>query len=50
MFTECVIVCSDLSDKEFHRQVGVLRVILGRLDGVMVRTLVQNARDVRMIP
>ena len=42
---------SDLSSKEPHRQVNVTKVMTsGRLCGVMVSTLAQNARDVGYIP
>ena len=39
---------TDLSGKEPHRQVNVVRVILS--GGVMDSKLVQSARDVRSIP
>ena len=40
-----VVVCTNLSGKELHRQVGVGRVLAsGCLGGVMVSTL---ARDIR---
>ena len=40
-----VVVYSDLSGKEPHRQVGVGRVMTsGSLGGVMVSTLARNAR------
>ena len=39
-----VVVCTDLSDKELHSQVGMDRVVTsGRLGGVMVSTLALNA-------
>ena len=42
-----VVVCNEFSGKEPHREVGVGRVVISRsLGGVMVSTLVQNARDV----
>ena len=45
------VVCTDLSDKEPHRQVGVGRVVTsGGLGGVIVSILSQNARDVDSIP
>ena len=41
-----VVVCTDLSGKEPHREVGVDTVVnAGLLGGVMVNTLSQNARD-----
>ena len=44
-------LCTDLSDKEFHRLVGVGTVVTsGSLCGVMVSTLGWNARDVGSIP
>ena len=46
-----VVVCTDLSGKEPHRQVGVSMVVTsGSLGGVMVSTLDQNAKDVCSIP
>ena len=47
-----VVVCTDVSGKEPHRQVGMGTVDLppGSLDGVMVSTLAQNARGVDSIP
>ena len=48
---KCVIVCTDLSGKEPHRQVGVGRVgTSGSLGGIIVSTLSQNARDLGSIP
>ena len=45
-----VVVCTDLSGKEPHRQVGVGRVVASRsLSSVMVSTLAQNARDLGSI-
>ena len=42
-----VLVCTDLSGKEPHRQVGMGRVMTsGSLGGVMLSTLAQNARDI----
>ena len=36
-----VVVCTDLSGKESHRQVGVGRVIAsGSLGGIMIRVIV----------
>ena len=38
-----VVICTDLSGKEPHRQVGVAKVVTsGSLDGVMVSPLAQN--------
>ena len=46
-----VVVCTDLSGKELHRQVGVARVVTSRsLGGVIVSTLAWNARGVHSIP
>ena len=46
-----VVVCTDLSDKAPHTQVGVGRMVLsGSLGGEMVNTLSRNARDVGSIP
>ena len=46
-----VVVCTDFSGKELHRQVGVDRVSTsGSLGGVMVSTLAWNARNVGLIP
>ena len=40
-----VVVCTDVSGQETHREVGVGRpVTSGSLSGVMSSTLVQNAR------
>ena len=40
------IVCTDLSGKEPHRQVGVVRMATTwNIGSVMVLTLTQNARD-----
>ena len=51
MYYTTVIVCTDLSGKESHRQVGMGRVITSRsLGSVMVRTLSRNARDVGSNP
>ena len=41
------VVCTDLTGKELHGQVGV--VTSGSLYGVMVSTLAWNARDVGSI-
>ena len=44
-------VCTDLSGKELHRQVGMSSIVTtGSLVGVMVSTLAQNARGVGLIP
>ena len=46
-----VEVCTDLSSKEPHRQVGMDRMVTsGSLGGEMVSILAQNARDVGSIP
>ena len=46
-----VVVCADLSSKDPHRQVGVDRMVAGGSQGgVMVSTLVWNARDVGSFP
>ena len=46
-----VVVCTDLSGKEPHSNVGVVTVVTsGSLGGVMVSILVQNARDAGSIP
>ena len=48
---QSVVAYTDISDKELHRQVGVGRVVTsGSLGGVMVCTLVWNARDVGSTP
>ena len=45
-----MVVCTDLSGKEPHSQVGVSMVIRsGSVCGVMVSTMVQKARDVGYI-
>ena len=45
-----VVVCTDISGKEPHRQVGVGGVVtLGSLGGEMVSTLAQNAKNVSSI-
>ena len=45
-----VVVCTDPSGKEPHREVGVGRMVTsGSLCGVMVSTLARNARDVDLI-
>ena len=45
-----VVVRTDLSSKELHRQAGVYMMVISRsLDGVMVSTLARNARDVGSI-
>ena len=45
-----VVVCTHLSGKEPHRQVGVGRVVeSGSLGGVMISTLAEIARDVGLI-
>ena len=51
--TGVVVGCTDLSGKEPHRQTdrcGDWVLTSGSLGGVMLRTLVQNARDVGSIP
>ena len=46
-----VVVYTDLSGKELHRQEGVGSMATsGSLGGVMVRTLAWNVRDVGSIP
>ena len=46
-----VVVCTDLSGKEQYRQVGLDRVVTsGNIGGVVVSTLVWNARSVGVIP
>ena len=46
-----VVVCTDFSGKEPHRQVGVVRVVTsGSLGGEMVGTLAQSAKDVSSFP
>ena len=46
-----VVGCTDLSDKELHRQVAVGKVVTsGSLCGVMVSILAQNVRDMGSIP
>ena len=46
-----IIVCTDLSGKELHRQVGVGIVMTsGSLCGVMVEQWLWNARDVGLSP
>ena len=43
----CSNLCTDLSGKEPHRQVGVGKVVTSRsLGDIMVSTLAWNARDV----
>ena len=45
------MVCTNLSDKEPNRQVGVKRVITSKcLGGEMVNTLSLNVRDDSSIP
>ena len=47
----CVIVCTDLSGKDQHRQVGVdIVVISGNLDCLMVNTVTMHAINVGSIP
>ena len=47
----CLVIYTDLSDKEPRRQVGVGRVVIsGSLGGLMVNTLARNARAVGLIP
>ena len=51
LYCPTVLVRTDLSSKEPHRQVGVGRMVTsGSLGGIMVSTLARNARDVRSIP
>ena len=51
MYIDDVVVCTDLSDKELHRQVDVNRVVIpSSLGGLMVNTLAQNASVVNSIP
>ena len=46
-----VVVCTNLSGKEPHRQAGIGKVVTsGSLGDVMVSTLAQNARGVGSIP
>ena len=46
-----VVVCTDLSDEEPYREVGVDSMVTsGSLGGVMVSTLARNAIDVALIP
>ena len=46
-----VVVCTDLSGKDPHRQVAMDRVVKsGSLHGVMVNTLAWNVIDVGSIP
>ena len=46
-----VVVCTDLSGKESHRQVGKGRMVtLANLGGLMVSTMAGNARDMGSIP
>ena len=46
-----VVVCTDLSDKEPHTQVGVGCVVTsGSLGGVIASTVLENTRDVGSIP
>ena len=46
-----MVVRTDLSGKESHRQGGVGKVVtLGNLGGIMVTTLAWNARGVGSIP
>ena len=48
---ECVVVCTDLSGKEPHRQVGVGRLVTScNLGGVMAQILAWYARDMDLIP
>ena len=45
-----VVDCTDLSGKEPHRYVGIDKMVTsGSVGGVIVGTLVQNARDVAPI-
>ena len=47
---DSVVVCTDLSGKEPHGQVGVSNVmIFSEPSGVMVNMLTRNARDVGSI-
>ena len=46
-----VVVCTDLSGKEPHRQVGMDSMVTWEgLGGEIISTLAQNARDVGSIP
>ena len=46
-----VVVCTDLSGNNRHKQVGMSRVVTsGCLDGVIVSTLCWNASDDGLIP
>ena len=46
-----VVVCTDLSDKEPHRHVGMGELVTsGSLYRVMVNTQTHNARDMGSIP
>ena len=48
---DTAVVCTDLSGKEPHRQVGMgIVVISGSLHGVMFGTLAQNAEDMGLVP
>ena len=50
MYCELIAVCTDLSGKEPHRQVGVGKMVTsGSLGGVMVGILARNASDVSLI-
>ena len=47
----CVVVSTDLSDKELQRHVDMGSMVISKsLEGVVSGTLVQNARDVGSIP
>ena len=46
-----VVDCTHFPGKELHRHVGMDRMVTsGSLDGGMVSTVAQNARDVGSIP
>ena len=51
IFTAIVVVCTDLSGREPHRWVGLVRVVTaGNLGGVIVCRMANNARDMGSIP
>ena len=45
-----MLLCTDLSGKESHRQVDVGRVVTSGSLGVMVSSLAQSASDMDLIP
>ena len=48
---EIVVICTDLSGKELHRQLGVGIVVTSEsICGVVISTLAWNVRDVGSIP